>query len=301
MPATPNFNSARHRRLLQFIVLLALMAVALPGGAQLALEEDAQAATPALPVLEFRTYDAGWLRYRNSDEAGELKLAVEDIAKFPFRHVMAETLFELDDLNDAETLAEQLEAIGEIDEDLLAYDEEEIVGICDTMKLSNSTDAICVPGTSAMPDGRVFLALFQPETFALVALTTPIDNIASAAANADWTPTATPPPAPAAQPGPAEGCGPYTPGKWLTAEEYEATGLDLNPRGPGALCVIGAYNCFQPDEGAPYMQAHCKRGQVVSDGGGGGDGVVVGETVETGDGEDDEVDCSVNPHAQGCA
>ena len=262
MTATRNFNSTTYGRLLRFIGLLALMTIALPGGMHLAQEQDEQAPPPALTVLEFRTYDSGWLRYRNSDEAGEPKLAIENVTEFPFRHVISETLLELDDLQNAETLAEQIEAIGEIDDGLLVYDEEEVDGICDTEKLSGSTDTLCVPGTSAMPDGLVFLALFHPETFELIALTTSIDNRALGATQADYSqateqPTTQQPADPPVVENAPTGCGPYQVGQWILASEYDASGLNLTVREAGN-CPVASYNCYQPDEGAPYLQAHCE-------------------------------------------
>jgi hypothetical protein len=58
-----------------------------------------------------------------------------------------------------------------------AQDEERIDGACDTEKLrGSSTDVFCALDAHVMPDGRVSLVLYHPESFEMVALTTAIDN-----------------------------------------------------------------------------------------------------------------------------
>ena len=244
-----------------FFVLMLLLA-AITGGIALAQEQEEEAPAPALPVLEFRSYDSGWLRYRNNAADGAAALALEDVTEFPFRHVIGATLLKLADLQDAESLAEQIAAAGVMDESLLQYDEEDVDGSCNTAKLSPSRDVLCVPGSSALPDGSILLVLFHPETMESVALTTSIDNNFNAAARADWGQA----PADSAEPmmddSAASGCGPYAVGQWILASEYDAAGLNLAVKSAGA-CPVTAYNCYQPDDGEAYLQAHCESADMA--------------------------------------
>lgn len=246
---------ARHRLPIISILLLTL-AAALAGGLSLSQEQDAQDDAPAVAILEFSTYDCKWLRYKNWNALVARKLAIEDHSLFPFRHLVSENRPKLADLEAADSLAEQLAQYGDIDESAVVYDEERLGGDCDTEKLSGDyADLFCVPGTSEMPDGQVSLVLYHPESFEIVALTTAIDNTVGGATYAGcWRPpTAEPTPVVEAA---SEGCGPYAPGQWVTAEEYEASGLNLPVSTENTQFPILHYTCMAPESAPSYLQAH---------------------------------------------
>ena len=224
-------------------LLLILTAVILLALCGLAFAQDHPA------ILEFRTYELAWARYRNIDAAGDPKLAAEAGTTFPFIRVNnGYGRIRMDDLESADAVADLI-AFHEI-----AYDEEAIAGSCDPNKLApNSSDIFCVPGTSGMEHGQIFLALFDAETGALLAITTTIDNKAGGAQRESWAPT--PEPAPAATPEPAgtQGCGPYAPGQWIDAKDLDA-GLGLRIVGAGAH--VTTYVCMMPADGGAYLQGH---------------------------------------------
>ncbi len=153
-----------------------------------------------------------------------------------------------------------LETEGFIDELIeahdLVYNEQFIIGSCDTTMLSaESTDIVCVPGADVMPRGHIFLALYHPETFEIVAVTSTIDNIVGGAtaigrlaleaqsARADL---------PAGQ----DGCGPYAKGQWIDAEDYQSSGLNLPVADFNDGHKITHYQCIAPENGEPYLQAY---------------------------------------------
>ena len=233
------------------LILTALIALALCG---LARAQD----DPA--ILEFRTYELGWARYRNVDSAGNPKLAADAGTSFPFIRVNnGYQRIRMSDLESADAIADLI-AFHEI-----AYDEDAIAGACDPNKLApGSSDIFCVPGTSGMEHGQIFLALFDPETGALLAITTTIDNKAGGAQRESWAPTPEPTPEATPEPAGARGCGPYAPGQWIDAGDLDA-GLRLTIVGAGAH--VTAYVCMMPAEGGAYLQGH-----PLLNGDGGGQG-----------------------------
>ena len=251
-------------RAFRLLILVLLLVISLWGGINLAQQEgDEQEEALAVPVLEFNTYNCEWLRYKNFTEPGRRKLEIEGLSSFPFYHLISNNKPELADLEAADTLAEQIAQYGEIDESTLAYDGGRARGTCRTDLVGgNYPDVYCVPGTSALPDGYVYLALYHPESFGIVALTTTIDNLGGGAASAGcWDPFAsvpTPDPEPtepAPQDAPA-GCGPYAPGQWITVDEYEASGLDLPVSTENTQFPIFVYVCLVPQDNSSYLQAH---------------------------------------------
>lgn len=161
-----------------------------------------------------------------------------------------------------------------IDEHELAYDEELIAGHCDTEYLrGKSPDLFCVPGTNAMPPGYIFLTLYLPESYEIVAMTASIDNIAGVAAKADWS-------RPAPQTA-ADRCGSYVPGQWIKAADYDASGLNLPVKPPELGGDITDYQCMVPQDGASYLQAYSNPGAPSSD------SVVIDDDVDDDDDEND--------------
>lgn len=143
-----------------------------------------------------------------------------------------------------------------INEHKLAYDEDLIAGYCDTEELREiSEDVFCIPGVHDMPQGFIFLALYHPETFEIVALTSYIYNrdgaaralvgsrqLAFQAAPGEMT---------------AEGCGPYGAGQWIKATDYAASGLNLPVVQDELVSQITDYQCIVPaDDAAPYLRAY---------------------------------------------
>ena len=244
------------RKFLMFcsLALFALLALAVYG-AVFAQSDD----VPEPAVLEFRTYELGWVRYRNVDAAGNPKLAAEAGATFPF--IRVNNGYERLRMSDMES-AEAVQAL--IDKHAIAYDEDAIAGSCDPNKLApGSSDIFCVPGTSGMEHGQILLALFDAETGALLALTTTIDNKAGGAQRESWAPTPEPASHATPEPAGATGCGPYAPGQWIDAKDLDA-GLGLRIVGAGAH--VTAYVCMMPAEGGAYLQGH-----PLLNGEGGGD------------------------------
>ena len=306
-------------------IILLLLVAALAGGMSLSQEqdaedaqnaEDAQDEEQAVPILEFRTYDCKWLRYKNYNPVGGRKLAIEGLSEFPYRYVISENRLALADLEAADTLAEQLAQYGVTDESAQAYDEERLDGACDAERLGgNYPDVFCVPGTGVMPDGRVSLALYHPETFEIVALTTSIDNRGGGATDAGcWSP---PTPEPAPQPAsteqapqdPSPGCGPYAPGQWISAEDYDASGLNLPISTEKTQFPITVYVCEAPQGAPSYLQAHplikpTPRATPVEKRGSSGGGSDDDDDDDDDDNDDvdddDPVNCEANPSDPRC-
>ena len=210
-------------------------------------------------ILEFRTYELGWARYRNVDSSGNPKLAAEAGTTFPFIRVNnGYQRIRMSDLESADAIADLI-AFHEI-----AYDEDAIAGACDPNKLApGSSDIFCVPGTSGMEHGQIFLALFDAESGALLAITTTIDNKAGGAQRESWAPTPEPAPEATPEPAGAKGCGPYAPGQWIDAVDLDASqGLTI----VGAGDHVTTYVCMMPADGAAYLQGH-----PLLNGEGGGD------------------------------
>ena len=228
-------------------LILILLAIASAFAQSDETSETAPAA-PAIIALEFGTYELGWVRFKNIDSDGERKLDADKGITFPFQRVNnGTTRLRLDDL-DAETIADLIETHE------IAYDTDSIAGQCDPNKLPGArADLFCVPGTSGMPRGQIFLALFDGETGDLLALTESIDNKAGGALQ-DWSPT---PEAAENQAAAARGCGPYVAGQWIKAADYEASGLDLPVRGAGNdKSKVTDYTCVVAADGAAYLAAY---------------------------------------------
>ena len=155
-----------------FIILLiiALAGIAFADNTEDESAQDSDTApdAPNPVILPFRTYHAKWLRYTNAHD-GQPILAHEDATKFAYRFISSGTPLGITELADADTLASILDAA--------AYTDSAIAGNCKTDKLPGDLpDVFCAPGTSAMPFGHVILALYEPETNEIAALTTSIDN-----------------------------------------------------------------------------------------------------------------------------
>ena len=166
-PVIASNNTSKFSALAALIFALILALSPQPAIAQL----------PDVPILEFRTYHSDWLRYRNADDRGDPKLSIEGVSQFEYSHIVSTVRLRMDNFDYAAELTA---------EDLI-YDAANIIGLCDTNRLSNSPDTLCTPGTSELPTGQVLLALFHHETRELVALTTTIDNKALGATKADWS------------------------------------------------------------------------------------------------------------------
>ena len=222
------------------LLALPLFACLLVVGAQEAVERD----RPEPPVLQFHTYDDAWLRYKNLDEDGAPVLAGEDLTQFPFAMALSDApVTKVDGFGSIDELRETYD---------IDYDEENIVGICDTEKLAGkSSDLFCTPGAESMPPGNVFLVLYQPESHEIAALTTTIDNRNSGASKA----RAIRERQGAAESESGDSCGPYNPGQWIKAAAYAASGLSLPIQREGVGDPITDYQCVVPAEGAPYLQA----------------------------------------------
>ena len=245
--------------MLKFLLMLTALTLLLACGFTFAQEAATESDRPAIAVLEFRTYELGWARYRNVDAAGNPKLAADAGTTFPFIRVNnGYGRIRMDDLEDADAVADLI-AFHEI-----AYDEAAIAGSCDPNKLApGSSDIFCVPGTSGMEHGQIFLALFDAETGALLAITTTIDNKAGGAQRQSWQPTPEPAPDATPEPAGAKGCGPYAPGQWIDANDLDAS---LGLRIVGAGDHVTAYVCMMPAEGGAHLQGH-----PLLNGEGGGD------------------------------
>ena len=234
-------------RILALIILAALTTLSAFGQAQETATEQ-EASDSEIAALQFRSYELGWARYRNVDSAGNPKLAADPGATFPFIRVNnGYTRLRMSDLESADAIA-ALIARHEI-----AYDEDAIAGHCDPNKLApHSSDIFCVPGTSGMEAGQIFLVLFDPETHEIAALTTTIDNKAGGAQRPTPVPAATPE-APQAAISNTNGCGPYAPGQWIPVEQHDPA-LDIPISGAHAGTTV--YLCQVPVAGTPYLQAH---------------------------------------------
>ena len=229
------------------IFILILLAIAIVH-AQSDESSETAPESPAILALEFGTYELGWIRFKNIDSDGERKLDADKGITFPFTRINhGTTRLRLDDL-DAETIAELIETHE------IAFDENAIAGQCDPNKLPGArADLFCVPGTSGMPRGQIFLALFDGETGDLLALTESIDNKAGGALQ-DWSPT---PEAAENQAAAATGCGPYVAGQWIKAADYAASGLDLPLRNGGHdPAKVTDYTCVVAADGSAHLLAY---------------------------------------------
>ena len=253
--------------------------------AQMALAES-------IVALEFNTYDTNWARYRNYRHGMFPLLDVEGINEFPFQALSLTASVKLHDLTRAEFVAR---LITEIDMD---YDEERIHGTCDTARLAGYGDVLCVPGTSVMEAGHVVTVIYHPESLAIVAMTTSVDNTDSIATRADEWRDKFPAQAAAAQEPAAaapaamadNGCGPWAGGQWITVAEYQASGVTL-PIVEGV--VIGQptdYQCMISPDGMVYLEAYT----VLKTGGGSGSGSG-GSGSGTGDDDDSDDSGGIDP------
>ena len=215
-----------------------------------------------LLFLEFHTYDKKWTRYKNVDADGNPVLHVAGVTKFPFKRIVHNKRLKLADLRDADTLAELFAAHD------FSYGEAAMDGVCDSARqLPDSDDIFCVPGAAAMPPGQILYALYHSDTGELLALTETIDNKNSVATNRDWR--ATPTPEPTEEPRERIAtCGPYEPGRWISAAQYFALGYELPIRGEGVNKPFTDFQCVLPDMGDAYLQAYHFSDRVPSNGGG---------------------------------
>ena len=177
-----------------------------------------------IAMLEYGTYDTGWVRWLNG--AWDIPiLDVEGVSQFPFRTVSLPGRVTM-------ALLEDLEFVGALIKEYdLHIDEAALQGLCDTerMRKYQSSDVICIPGTSVMEPGMVITVIYHPESFIIVALTTTIDNIGGYATRADeWRDLLVVAPAEDGAPQPqGDGCGPLGPGQWISAADYQQQGLNL--------------------------------------------------------------------------
>ena len=231
----------------------------------------------AIVVLPFRSYETGWIRYFNRDADGAPLLHDEVIAQYPFRPVSIDFELKLEEMADAELLSMLIE------DNQLQYDADAIQGACDTQRLAKfgSSDTFCWPGTSVLEPGMAFLALYHPESHALVAITTTIDNLFGGAALAQQAPAAQP--AQSAQPAASDsdGCGPWGAGQWITPQQYAAAGVTLPINTDDLLGEISTYNCIVPADGPSYLKAWTilqgSGGGSAAGGGTGGGGTAGGD------------------------
>ena len=228
---------------------------------------DAQAIDlSGIALLEFRTYEQKWVRYINADAAGNLKLAMEGINKFPFRSVSLNLRVTMENLETPSILGSIVTAEG------MEYSAEAMSGNCLTEALAKhgATDILCLPGSSVMSPGHAISVLYHPDTGEIVAVTSSVDNTGGVATRLE---TVAPAPAPAA---PAEAappvapaqeqpagdpnattCGPWNNNQWLPANEYWSSGLTL----PIDFSQTGGetpdfFICVVPGNGnAPYLRA----------------------------------------------
>lgn len=248
---------ARHRfgisKILALSALAALIGLGLYGAGMAqgedVLEESSDSGIDVsdISALEFRTYELGWVRYRNVDSDGELKLVADESVKFPFeRFNNGPVSIRIADLESPGYIEDLIEKHG------IEYNEDDIVGNCDPNKLKgNSADVFCVPGTRGMEHGNIFLVLYNPDTNDIAAITTTIDNNAGGALRESWIPTATPEPQVVANAG---SCGHYTSGQWVSALDHDVSGLGVPIVGAGDN--VASYQCIVPENGQPYFQAH---------------------------------------------
>ncbi len=253
-------------------------------------------APPAILALKFRTYELGWIRFKNVDADGNPKLVADADIRFPFQRINnGTTRLRLDDL-DAETIADL------IDTHEIAWDADAIDGQCDPSKLPGArADLFCVPGTKGMAQGQIFLALFDADSESLLAITETIDNNAGGALK-DWSAAATPEPAEEA----ATGCGPYAEGQWIPASvDVSGHGLPIKDE----KANVTDYQCVVAADGSAYFQAHHfangggTGGGANGSGGAANDGRIVGGSG--GDNSDDGGDNTLTPtdpctHPLGC-
>ena len=225
--------------------ILCLLAIAIVHAQSDESSETAPDA-PAIHALKFGTYELGWIRFKNIDADAERKLDADKGITFPYTRINnGATRLRLEDM-DAETIAQLIETHE------IAYAEDLIAGKCDPNKLPGArADLFCVPGTSGMPRGQIFLALFDADTGDLLALTESIDNKAGGALQ-DWSPTPE-----AATASTETGCGPYVAGQWIKAADYAASGLSLPIRWAGHdPAKVTDYTCVVAADGAAYLLAY---------------------------------------------
>ena len=135
-----------------------------------------QATGPAFAALEFHTYSSDWIRYKNIDEGGNVKVGSEGMTSFPYIYLVSESPVVLNDLDNGETLQG---LVGEYD---LLSNVENADGLCDTTTLTGlSTDLFCRLGSEA-PQEHFYLVIYSSETLEALAVTTTINNLNNAVA-----------------------------------------------------------------------------------------------------------------------
>ena len=245
-----------------FLVAIILSSFALP--VEVSRARELEGAQP-IAALQFRSFDSGWLRYYNLDMDGDRKLVNDSGEMLSFRRVLSTIPLGITELEDANTIKRL------IYQHALLFDMERIDGHCDTEKLIHKNeDILCVPGSSALPIGYIFLVLYHPQTQQIDALTTTIDNStgrANPAAMRDSAQAeefaAESQPAMAASVG---ACGSYVPGQWITAADYAASGLNLPTNTEDVGNPKTDYRCILPEDGAtPYLQAYSLIEAVADD------------------------------------
>ena len=291
-------------------MLMALLLFALPAvgqstqesdepAAEAAVEEEeaveaaeAQAAPPvdleAIAMLELGTYETTWARYKNGPMEA-LLLDIEGVTQFPFRTVSLPYWVKLPQLGDLDFVSAM---IADFD---LHYDEDMLQGVCDTERLRKygTTDVLCGPGSSVMEPGLIVSVLYHPQTFAIAALTTTLDNIDSYATRADeWRNQQPAASADDEQAASSDTCGPWNNGRWLTADEYHNSGVSLPVNTDNLLGAATHYECRVPENGQPFMIAWTvMEGPPASNQSGGGDSGGSGGSGSGGGGDGGDGGC----------
>lgn len=190
-------------KLLVLASLIALFTTLLGSAQEVVAVDETLLGQPQ--ALEFHIYDLDWVRYHNLGPGRQPKLSAAEDVVFPFqRYNNGSVRLRLSDLEKPGAIA-ALVAAHEI-----AYDEAAVVGSCDPNRIALSV--FCIPGTRGMERGQIFLALFDPDSQDLAALTATIDNAVGGAV----VPASQPAPAPTE---PAE--APPPPAQPATEEEPE--------------------------------------------------------------------------------
>ncbi len=248
------------------LVACLLAAFALSGMASLASEIDERY---RLPVLQFRSLDGAWLRYFHPGDALASQLEADTDGILLFRRVVSDYPLGEAELGNPQFVAWLVYTYG------LSFDATLTHGECDTEKLMpKSSDILCMPGGVALPLGYVYLTLYHPRTYQIVALTTTIDNSIGGATFgiAGWVnpnpaggspnPDANITDSPSNNQQPASGnaadaCGSYVAGQWITAADYAASELNLPVNRQDVGNPVTDYACVVPEDGGlPYLEAY---------------------------------------------
>lgn len=208
---------------------------------------------PELIYLEPRTYNEGWIRFRNPVLDGQSGLGADGSTEFPFRFAVHAHPFGFAEMDTHELPLAQLRTASFND----------MVGYCDVTALADmSTDLVCVPGKAAMPKGFVYLVLYHPDTLQVAAVTATIYNLGDPALDAspheDGPGAAFPDEQPLGKDIPA-GCGPFHPGQWVSLPQYDRAqqeGISLRTAAPDGKGPVSAYRCQGAAAGGFVLQAY---------------------------------------------